>query len=156
VVVETNGVLSISAELLRGLKKGPQAGSGCTDGGQNTQNTKDQNDPHSKLEFLLQPDRKHQKKQGWKDDGKTKLAYPHQKIQNFHNASGAVFRMKLNIIIPKYYTVVLAKIQYIYIYQKFCKNLSSIYKGEKYNLYNFYQSICKRFVKGLFILAKIM
>ena len=110
-VIEADGSLLLSAGFLRCFAKGTQTGFGGADGGQKSKNAKNHNDPHAQAELLLQPHGQNQEKQHGKDDGKAELAYPHQKIQYFHNASVAKKRIKNAITIPNYYTVVSVKIQ---------------------------------------------
>jgi hypothetical protein len=87
-VVKTDGRLFAAAGFLCGLTQRMQAGFYGADGGQQSENPEYDKYPDSESKPVLNPDPKKHKKQHWEDNGKAKLTYPHQKIQNFHSASG--------------------------------------------------------------------
>ena len=87
-VIEADGGLFAAAGFLRGFAQRVQAGFYRADGGEQSENSENNDDPEAEAEPVLKPYPKVQKKQGGEDDGKTELAYPHQKTKDFHIASG--------------------------------------------------------------------
>ena len=64
-----------------------EAGFYGADGGQQPQDSEQNDNPDAQIVFVLQPDRQNQEKKRGKDDGKAELAHPHQQIENFHGSS---------------------------------------------------------------------
>jgi hypothetical protein len=87
-IVKADGRLFASACFLCSLAQGMQTGFYCADGGQQSENSEYDENPDPKLEPVLNPYPQTQEKKQGEDDGQAELAYPHQKIQNFHKASG--------------------------------------------------------------------
>ena len=86
-VVEADGPGFAVAGFLCGLAQGMEAGFYGADGGQQTQDSEQNDNPDAQIVFVLQPYRQNQEKKRGKDDGKAKLAHPHQQIENFHGSS---------------------------------------------------------------------
>ena len=87
-VIKTNGRLFGAAGFLCGFAQGMQAGFYRADGGKQSENPENNDNPDAEMKTILKPHPKVQKKQQGEDDGQTKLSYPHQKTKDFHRASG--------------------------------------------------------------------
>ena len=86
-IVEGNGRFFLGGKLRGCFQHGAKAGAYGADRGQNTQDPKEDQNPDSQTESVLQPGSQPEEKQGGEDDGYAELAYPHQKIQQFHGTS---------------------------------------------------------------------
>jgi hypothetical protein len=77
-MIETDGWGLPVTGFFRSFLHGLPAGFGCGDGSDYTKDSQYHHNPHSQREFSPEPYSQKQKKQRRKNDGKTKLPYPHK------------------------------------------------------------------------------